>query len=102
VHSSIAELIHRQLELDWLYSNQMAVKRAKHVVFKDGKSTVRAEGTARALGKHVTKLDAVRQARSLARRDKVRLIIHGRDGRIQEVDSYDNTPSRSKFLRAGR
>jgi hypothetical protein len=80
----------------------MAVKRAKHVVFKDGKWTVRAEGTAEALGQHVTRLEAVRQARSLAKRDRVGLVIHGRDGRIEEVDSYDNMPSRTKFIRAER
>lgn len=81
----------------------MASKRAKHVVFSDGKWAVKSEGSSRANGPWcATKLEAVRHARALAKRDKVRLVIHGRDGRIQEVDSYEHIPTRKKLAGVGR
>lgn len=39
-----------------------------------------------------TKRDAVSAARSIARRNNSELVIHGKDGRIQDRDSYGNDP----------
>ena len=39
-----------------------------------------------------TKKDAVEAAREIARNNHSELVIHGRDGRIQDKDSYGNDP----------
>ena len=43
-----------------------------------------------------TKQAVVDQARTLARRDKVELVIRGKDGRIQDSDSYGGDPNPPK------
>ena len=50
------------------------------------------EGADRAGSVHDTKADAVEQAREQARRERVDVIIHGRNGKIQDSDSYGNDP----------
>lgn len=67
-------------------------KKDIHVVPSDGRWAVKREGAGRASSVHSTKADALDAGRTTARRDRVELVTHGRDGRIQDCDSYGNDP----------
>ncbi len=69
-------------------------KKDYHVVpNKDrGGWDVKREGADRSSGFHERKSDAMDQGRGLARQHKTELVEHGRDGRIQDSDSYGNDP----------
>lgn len=67
-------------------------KKDLHVVpHKDGWAAIR-EGGKRASLVADTKASTMADARDMARKDKVELVIHGRNGRIQGSDSYGNDP----------
>ncbi len=71
-------------------------KKDIHVVpHKDGWA-VQKEGGQRASSVHDRKSDAQEQARDQGRRDKVEVVIHGQDGRIQNSNSYGNDPNPPK------
>jgi len=59
-----------------------------HVVPRIDGWIVRKEGTSRATSVHLTQRDAVDAARKIARNESRELVIHGRDGRIRDRDSY--------------
>ncbi|MGH9932705.1 MAG: DUF2188 domain-containing protein [Pyrinomonadaceae bacterium] len=64
-----------------------------HVVPRiDGLWAVRGEGSTRATSIHGSQRDAIETARKLAKMSATQLIIHGRDGRIRERDSYGADP----------
>lgn len=67
-------------------------KKDVHVVPHDGGWAVKREGNDRASSVHPTKSDAVDSGRTAAKHDKVDLVIHNRDGRISDSDSYGNDP----------
>jgi len=67
-------------------------KKEIHVVPRDDAWAVRREGASRDSSHHDRKSDAVGAARTTARRDHVELVTHGKDGRIQDSDSYGNDP----------
>lgn len=70
----------------------MSEKRDIHVVpHSEGWATVK-EGGERASSVHERKEDAVDHGRDQARREKVELVIHRKDGVIQDSDSYGNDP----------
>lgn len=70
----------------------MTKKRDIHVVpHKDGWAT-RREGAERAGSVHDTQRQAQDAARETAKRDRVEVVTHGRDGRIRDSDSYGNDP----------
>jgi len=50
------------------------------------------EGADRAGSKHGTQRDAIDRARGQAKREKVEVVIHGKDGTIRDSDSYGNDP----------
>ena len=67
-------------------------KKDIHVVpHADGWAT-RKEGAQRAGGVFSTKEDALASGRAQAQRDRAELVIHGRNGRIQDSDSFGNDP----------
>jgi hypothetical protein len=93
----------------------------QHVVYRDGRWAVRGEGNSRISSYHVVsrsdgtwivresgegrasksfknKSRAISFARSAARGSRGELIVHGRDGRIRDHDSYgqDSCPPRRK------
>lgn len=70
----------------------MSSKKDIHVVpHQDGWAT-RKEGSERAGGVYSTKNEALERGREQARREKVELVIHRKDGTIQDSDSYGNDP----------
>ncbi len=72
----------------------MSSREKYHVTQRDdGKWQVKHEGGERASGLHDTKDKAVDQARGLAQNGPLgQVIIHGRDGKIQEERTYGNDP----------
>ena len=70
----------------------MGKKRDVHVVpHKDGWATKR-EGASRAGSVHRTQSAAIDRGRQQAVRNKTELVIHRKDGRIRDSDSYGNDP----------
>ena len=67
-------------------------KKDIHVVPRDGRWAVRREGADRDSSHHDRKSDAMDAARGTARRDRVEVVEHGRDGRIRDSDSYGRDP----------
>ena len=79
--------------------NTLAKKPDIHVVPNPGSGwDVKREGGGRVSSHHETQRDAIDRGRGSAKQDKVELVIHGRDGRIRDSDSYgpDPLPPRDK------
>ena len=71
----------------------MAKKRDIHVVpHGDGDWSTKKEGAGRAGSRHETQKSAIERGREQARREKVELVIHRRDGTIRDSDSYGSDP----------
>ncbi|MCK2147551.1 DUF2188 domain-containing protein [Marinobacter alexandrii] len=64
----------------------------QHVVRRANRWAVRGEGNTRDTSHHSSQSEAAAAAREIARRQKSEVLIHGRDGRIRERDSYGNDP----------
>ena len=58
---------------------------------RDGWQVVR-EGAERASSVHQTQAEAIARARTIAQHEGVEMLIHGRDGRIRDRDSFGNDP----------
>ena len=67
-----------------------------HVVPSEKRWRVAVEGWSRAGSMHATQAEARTAARELARKSNSELLIHGRNGRIRERDTYGSDPRRSK------
>lgn len=67
-------------------------KKDIHVVPRDGGWAVRREQAHRDSSHHDRKSDAMDAARETARRERVEVVDHGRDGKIRDSDSYGNDP----------
>jgi Uncharacterized protein conserved in bacteria (DUF2188) len=59
-----------------------------HIVPHSDGWAVKIEGNDRATSVHDTQQQAIDAGRDRARRDESELLIHGRDGRIRDRDSY--------------
>lgn len=66
--------------------------RPKHVVPRGDGWAVREEGAKRVSSVHPTLREAEQRARELARRDGTEVVIHGKDGKIRDRDSYGQDP----------
>jgi hypothetical protein len=64
----------------------------QHVVSRESGWAVRAEGAGRVTSTHGTQQAAIGAARSIAIHQGSEVVIHGRDGRIRDRDSYGNDP----------
>ncbi len=64
----------------------------QHVVPSDDGWGVRGEGNDRLTSRHQTQSDAIDAARDIARNERAEVVIHGRDGKIRDKDSYGNDP----------
>ena len=82
------------------YTVTVASKITKHVIYKDNRWVVKSQGLAKANSAETydTQQEAVQAARSLAKKSGSALVIHGRDGRIRDVDSYDSKATVEKLI----
>jgi hypothetical protein len=62
----------------------------------DGDWAVKGEGDDRASSLHDTQKDAIDAGRKLAQANRSELVIHGRDNRIIDKDSFGNDPNPPK------
>lgn len=63
-----------------------------HVVPRSGQWGVLREGSNRDSSHHPTRAAAIEAARTTAERERVEVLIHGRNGQIRERNSYGNDP----------
>jgi len=70
----------------------MSTSKNQHIVPNNGKWSVKGEGNSKATSTHETKTEAVKAGTEIAKNQKAELVIHGRNGRIQDKDSYGNDP----------
>ena len=73
-------------------------KKEHHVVpnFSRGGWDVKRNGAQRASIHTETKADAVKVGRIMSQRAGSELVVHGRDGRVQQKDSHGNDPAPPK------
>lgn len=64
----------------------------QHVVPHGGKWAVKGDGNQRATKVTTTRSAALKVARNIARNQGADVVIHGRDGRIRDKDSYGSDP----------
>lgn len=64
-----------------------------HTVPHEDGWAVKKEGQKAPLSTHHTKEMAEKKAVSIAKKLEVEHVIHGRDGKIQDKDSYGNDPN---------
>ena len=68
------------------------VVRALHVIPKSGGWVVTPSGESQLTQQFSRKEDAIQFGESVAKRKKKSLIIHGRDGKVQDIDTYGTEP----------
>lgn len=75
-------------------------KKNIHTVPAGNKWAVKKERVEKPVSMHNLKERAMEKAVSIAKKDRVEHVIHGKDGRIQDKDSYgkDPNPPRDKRL----
>ena len=64
----------------------------QHVVPNGNNWQVKAEKATKATKNFNTQREAIDYARDIAKNQKSELVIHGKDGRIRDKDSYGNDP----------
>ena len=64
----------------------------QHVVPYHGNWAVRGVGNKRVTSTHDTQAEAIGDAREIAINNQSEVVIHGRDGRIRDKDSYGSDP----------
>lgn len=67
-------------------------RKNQHVVRNGDGWGVRGEGNERLTSRHSTQRTAIDAAREIAIRNRSEVVIHRRDGRIRDRDSYGNDP----------
>lgn len=70
----------------------MSRKRDIHVVKRPEGWAAKREGASRAGSVHRTQKEAIEKAQGTARRERLEVVIHGRDGKIRDSDSYGPDP----------
>ncbi len=65
----------------------------QHVVRREDGWAVRGERNSRDTSRHGTQADAIYAARDIARNQRSEVVIHDRQGRIRDRDSYGNDPN---------
>jgi len=64
----------------------------QHVVRKGDAWGIRGEGNTRLTSLHPTQKEAIEVGRGIAINQESELVIHGRDGKIRDKDSFGNDP----------
>lgn len=68
----------------------------QHVVKRSNGWAVRGAGNSRDTVQTETQGEAIKVARQIAINNKGEVVIHGRDGKIRDSDSYGNDPNPPK------
>jgi hypothetical protein len=71
----------------------------RHVVQHDGQWAVRVSGASKVSSIHYTQTLAIKAAIPGSKRDRSEVVIHGRDGKIRDKDSYGNDPCPPKDMK---
>lgn len=64
----------------------------QHVVRRDDEWAVRGEGNDRDTSRHDTQQQAIDAAREIAQNQRSEVVIHDREGKFRERNSYGNDP----------
>jgi hypothetical protein len=64
----------------------------QHVVRRDDGWAVLGENNSRDTGVYKTQGKAIKEAGKIAENQRSEVVIHGRDGKIRDKDSYGNDP----------
>lgn len=67
-------------------------KKNQHVVPHGDDWAVKGAGNSKATSVHSTQTEAIERALSIAQNQQSELLIHGKNGRIREKNSYGNDP----------
>ena len=67
-------------------------KKDVHVVPRGKGWVIVKEGSSKRGSVHSTQREAIAKARDTARREHASVVVHGRDGRIRETDTYGRDP----------
>lgn len=70
--------------------------KRQHVVKNGDVWQVKGEGNSRATKNFQTQRDAIEHARGIAQNQESEVVIHGRDGKIRDSDSYGRDPNPPK------
>jgi len=73
-------------------SKRKSGRKEIHVVPKGDKWAAKKPGAKRASRVGKRKEDVLRETREQAKKENAELVIHGKDGKIQDSDSYGNDP----------
>ena len=65
----------------------------QHVVKREDGWAVRGDKAQKDTSHHETQQGAIERAREIAIHQKTEVVIHGRDGKIRDKDSYGNDPN---------
>lgn len=68
------------------------MRKNQHVVPSGNRWAVKGEGNSKNTRITQTQKEAIDIARTIARKAQSELVIHGKNGRIREKDSYGNDP----------
>lgn len=74
----------------------MAKGKNQHVVPTEDGWAVKGENNTRNTKLFDTKAEAEAYGREIAKNQEAELVIHGKDGKIQNTNSYGNDPTSSK------
>lgn len=75
---------------------EVTKKKNVHIVPHEEGWAVKRVGAKRASSVHETKVPAIEAGRKTAKAEKVELVIHNKDGKVSDPDSYGNDPKRPK------
>ena len=68
----------------------------QHVVSVGDRWAVKAEGAEKPFAVFKTQNEAGEKAKSIARKERSEALLHGRDGRVRERNTYGHDPVRHK------
>jgi uncharacterized protein YdaT len=79
--------------------NQKKMGKNQHVVPDGNRWGVKGAGNSKATEKFDTQKEAIERAREIAKNQESEVVIHGRDGKIRDKDSYGPDPNPPKDKR---
>lgn len=71
----------------------------QHVIKREDGWAVRGDNAKKDTSRHETQQAAIERAREIAIHQKTEVVIHGRDGKIRDKDSYGHDPNPPKDQR---